>query len=195
MRSRVPPKTGTRYCMSTTPSSGVWMDPEDPETQSGYSKSMASLSSSSASALVPPIQYMVACENVNFDVAQNLTLVGIFDSLNAPAFPTVTPIFYIVFGLHNAFSGVYRTQIVIEHSDGTVVLEQAMNDTIVTSQQKNARILLRLQGVAWQRPGDYVVKLKLRGEVAGAFTIRLAQMALPGFSANFNPPPGSPPTL
>lgn len=144
-------------------------------------------------AVLPQIQYMFACENATLDMAQNLNVSSMIERLTAAAFPTMTPRFFLVFGLQNVLPAVYRTEVRIEHSDGTRILDQAIPDTAVPSQFKRARIILGLQNFVWPKPGDYSVKLLLRGEVTGAFTLELLQGTVPGIT--IQQPPQPPPSL
>jgi hypothetical protein len=119
--------------------------------------------------IVPHVQYMVACENVTFDVAQNISLQGIFDNLNALGFPTLTAQFFVVFGLHRVKPGTYRSRIVIEDDDGETILNQALNETAIPPPNNSARIILRLNQFVWTKPGRYSIKLEMDDRPVDAF--------------------------
>ena len=134
---------------------------------------------------LPQIQYMLACENVTQDMAQNLTFSGVLETLGASAFPTMTPSFYVVFGIQNVLPGVYTARVSIAHSDSNVLMNQELNEIAVTSKQERARFVIGLRNFAWPEPGRYTVKLYIRNEVIGAFSLDLVQQAPPNI---FLPP-------
>jgi hypothetical protein len=152
---------------------------------------MASGGDPQASDISLHVQFMVACENISLDMTQNLSLLGIFDGITAPVFPTVTPSFHLVFGLQNVLPGVYATRVSIEHTDGTVALDQQMNDTIVANQQRNARVIVKLMQFVWQKSGIYLVKLWVGGELVGAFSLTLLELSGPGLSISLGQPPSA----
>lgn len=135
---------------------------------------------------------MLACENAIMDMQNNLSVTNIVDRLTSPQFPTMTPSFFIVFGLQNVLPAVYTTKITIEHGDGTVIFDQTLPDTAVTSQQKKARIIANVRGLAWPKTGEYFVKLFLKNNLAGGFTIELAEAQASGITFYQPPPPQNP---
>lgn len=173
--------------------SGVEVSPASVYTQCPMASSRTSRAKGSGGMVLPQIQYMLACENATLDMAQNLSLTGLMERLLATGFPTMTPSFYIVFGFQNVLPAVYRTRLVIEHTDGTQILAQDLQDTAVPSHMTRARVIVGLKGFIWPKEGDYVVKMFLSGQLAGAFTLQLVQ----GGPQMITPPqfPQQPPQL
>src|SRR5579871_4821670 len=130
---------------------------------------------SDVSRTLPQIQYMFPCENVTQDMAGNVSFSGVFDNLTAPSFPTITPVFYIVFGLHHVLPGIYSARLLLEHEDGQAVLDQQLEEVVGTSKQEKSRIVIGFKIYAWQRPGRYHAKLVISGTVIGAFAIDVKQ--------------------
>lgn len=128
---------------------------------------------------LPQIQYMLACENVTQDMAQNLTFSGVLENFGAVSFPTMTPRFYVVFGVQNVLPGAYTVSISIEHNDGSILMAQPLDDFAASTKQERARFVMEFRNFPWPKPGRYAVKLRIRNEVLGAFSLDLLQQVPP----------------
>ena len=116
------------------------------------------------------------------DSAGKLNILGAFDTINSPNFPTMHPQCYIVvrLRLQRIESGSHQVTIHIIDDDGKFVVPALDGNFTVeipaSDRSGNVNIILNLQGLKFDHAGEYAVILAIDGKEAARLPLHLKQM-------------------
>jgi hypothetical protein len=124
------------------------------------------------------VKYSFVCDYSTKDAAGKLIVMGIFDNINAHAYPYTHPSFFYVAGLkfRPSEAGRHTFAVKLIDYDGRALiqpLEGAID--VAEGQQGVVNLMLNLGGVVFPRPSQYTIDLLVDAQSRASETINLAR--------------------
>jgi hypothetical protein len=120
------------------------------------------------------VQMAFACENFSTDPLGRITFHSIIEQFNAIAFPTQTPLLFVVFGFQRTVPGfLVDNKVEIVPQQGMPLASQAIPDMAFRPDQMVQRHITGFQGIVWPQPGEYTARFTSRGKTLASFLLRV----------------------
>ncbi|HEX9059510.1 MAG TPA: hypothetical protein VF941_04965 [Clostridia bacterium] len=109
------------------------------------------------------LKYSFNCEALNFDVAGNLNVLGIFDSIHGETFPYLFPRMVNVnrIEFHRSEIGKHKFRANIVNDDGKLIANPVEGEINIDDRQTNVNIILEFNGLVFPEPGTYALDLTI----------------------------------
>jgi len=128
---------------------------------------------------VPSVLAMLVCDQVIIDQqTKKKSLIGIFDNVNAFAFPTAVNC--AVYAKLADAEGDYRFKVRLVNLKDEQLLGEMEVSAKVQSQVDPADMVIQLMGAVFPTPGKYEVQLYANDVYLGRVTMRAIQVKAPG---------------
>lgn len=102
------------------------------------------------------IEFLHICEKTLVSKGGNLSLIEIFDQINAPGFPAFHPVLNIVVGIRGEKNDYALTATIQEEATANIVIQGKAKLSIQTSGAA-ARFVGKFNGLVFPSPGKYRV--------------------------------------
>jgi len=125
--------------------------------------------------------YCIVCDDVRLEVGNKLSLMGVFENVFLPSFPSILLKFAVV--NHWEGDGRYETQVKVLNPERREVVA-SVPSTFAIENQGYADNITFFTNVAFDRPGPFTVQIFIDGK----------QVAEKRIFVHHVPPPSAPPT-
>lgn len=132
----------------------------------------------------PTLEYAVVCDDIRFEMADKISLMGLFDSINVQSFPTVHPRLSVV-AAWAGLRGEAVSEIHLVDPSGNVIGRLGVAHLKETGEKKGARHIAVTYNVPFQTPGTHEIKIYLNSELIRSipFPVRSVGTSQTGFSS------------
>jgi hypothetical protein len=112
----------------------------------------------------PTLDYAVVCDDIRFEMADKISLMGLFDSINVQSFPTVHPRLSVV-AAWVGLQGEAISEIRLVDPSGSVIGRLGVAHLKETGEKKGARHIAVTYNVPFKAPGTHEIKIYLNSEL------------------------------
>jgi len=126
----------------------------------------------------PDLEYAVVCDDVRFEVGDRISLMGLFDSINAQTFPTVHPRLSVVVAWAGLV-GEAQSEIMLFDPAGGVLGRLGVAKLKETGEKKGARHIAVTYNVTFRTPGVHQVRIYLDKELVRSIPLPVRRTETP----------------
>jgi hypothetical protein len=126
------------------------------------------------------VNFAVLADYANITQEGKLNILGIFDIINAPAFPFALPIFYVVVSYASTaaeFGTTKKAEIVLCDEDGNELLRLPQDLQIIrptrTGTVATTNQIAGIVGLPFQKSGDYQFEISVNGDTKRTISLRI----------------------
>jgi len=123
----------------------------------------------------PSLVLTILCDDVRQELGGKISLMGLFETINAPSFPTMHPRFAVMnewSGGRGEFTSVVR---LLAPDQSTVLSESSTRFTLFQEAQRHREISFRLN-TTFKSPGTYWVEMLIDGSRAAIVPLPVQQV-------------------
>ena len=122
--------------------------------------------------------YALLCDNAFLSIDKKVNIIGVFENINAPKFPVSHPKFVIVGSVAPSKKDFKMSISIIEKETNSAVLgdiqEREVNLPKI-GEGHNFNFIVEVINANFAKPGEYLVKITIDGEVIGEIPLKVAE--------------------
>jgi len=122
--------------------------------------------------------YALLCDNAFLSIDKKVNIIGVFENINAPKFPVSHPKFVIVGSVAPSKKDFKMSISIIEKETNSAVLgdiqEREVNLPKI-GEGHNFNFIVEVINANFSKPGEYLVKITIDGEVIGEIPLKVAE--------------------
>ena len=122
--------------------------------------------------------YALLCDNAFLSIDRKVNIIGVFETINAARFPVTHPKFVIVGSIAPDKKNFKMSINIVEQESGQLVLGDIQEREVSLPKEgggHNFNFIVEVINSNFAKPGNYLVKISIDGEVIGEIPLKIAE--------------------
>jgi len=127
--------------------------------------------------------YALLCDYAFLSIDKKVNIIGVFETINAAKFPVTHPKFVIVGSVAPDKKNFKMSLNIADKETGSLVLGDVHEREVNLPAEKgqNFNFIVEVINTNFPKPADYVVEIKIDGNVIGEIPLKVAESKLEAF--------------